>query len=310
MSEARLLGTGLIVVSALGFGTLGLSSRAAAEHGLDTFGYVAWRSTLGGLAILAGVAVAAAMGYPALARRGGVPRREWLALGAAALMGAGLNLSIFAAFGRTTIAVALITFYSFPALVTLAAVRVYGEPLDARRVTALAIASMGLILVVLAPALEGGDLQLDAAGVGLAFTAALFQTGYALVIGRGFKSIPSGLASGLIVVVGGLVGVALALIAGQANRLWLPFEAEVLWPWVFLAAIIGAAIPTAANVTGIRLLGPSRAAILMMIEPVVGVTLAAVLLAERPVPLQFVGGAAVLIAGVILQVERRSSVAA
>jgi len=46
----------------------------------------------------------------------------------------------------------------------------------------------------------------------------------------------------------------------------------------------------------------------MMIEPVLGVTLAAVLLAERPVPLQFLGGAAVLVAGVILQARRRSSV--
>ncbi len=297
-------------MSALGFGTLGLSTRGAAEHGLETFGYVAWRSTLGGLAILAGVAVAAAMGYPALVRRGGVPRREWLALGAAALMGAGLNLSIFAAFGRTTIAVALITFYSFPALVTLAAVRVYGERLDARRVAALGLASLGLIVVILAPALAGEDLQLDAAGIGLAFMAALFQTGYALVVGRGFTSIPSGLASGTIVVVGGLVGIALALGAGQATQLWLPFEANALWPWVFLAAIIGAAIPTAANVTGIRLLGPSRAAILMMLEPVMGVTLAAAFLAEPPAPLQFVGGAAVLTAGVILQGERRSSVSA
>jgi len=307
LREERLLGTVLIVVSAVGFATLGISSRGAADHGLDTFGYVAWRNTLGGLILLAGVAVAAVMGHRALVPRGAAARREWLALMGAALMGAGLNIAIFSAFQRTTIAVALITFYIFPALVTLAAVRVYGERLEARRLAALGLASLGLALVVLAPVLEGGGVRLDAIGIGLAFLAALFQTAYSLIVGRGFATIPSGLASVVIVGFAGVVSIPLALLSQQGPQLALPFEVEALWPWVLLAAVIGAAIPTAANVTGIRLLGPSRAAILMMLEPVLGVTLAALFLAERPVPLQFVGGAAVIVAGVILQARRRSS---
>ena len=54
--------------------------------------------------------------------------------------------------------------------------------------------------------------------------------------------------------------------------------------------------------TGIGLIGPSRAAILMTIEPLVGVTIAALLLGERPTPIQVVGGVAVLAAAIILQV--------
>lgn len=308
MKEAPLLGTGLLLISAFGFATLGISSRGAADHGLDTLAYVAWRNTLGGLLILAGVAAAAAMGHRAFARRGSVPRREWLALAAASTMAVGVQLSIFGAFNSTTIAIALITFYSFPALVTLAAVRLYGERLEPRRAAALALASVGLILVALGPVMSGAGVRVDVAGIGLAFAAAVFQTGYSLVVGRGFPTIPSGFATSVIVGVAGLVSIVLALVVGQGSQLALPFEVSALWPWVLLAVVIGAAIPTAANVTGIRLLGPSRASILMMIEPVVGVALAAVILAERPVPLQFLGGAAVIIAGVILQARRRSSV--
>jgi len=308
LKDAPLLGTALLLVSAFGFATLGISSRGAADNGLDTLAYVAWRNTLGGLLILVGVAVAAAMGQQAFARRAIVPRREWLALATASAMAVGVQLSIFGAFNSTTIAIALITFYSFPALVTLASVRVYGERLERRRVAALALASVGLILVALGPVMEGAGVQVDVVGLGLGFTAALFQTAYSLVVGRGFPTIPSGFASAVIVGVSGPVCIVLATMVGQGAQLALPLELPALWPWVLLAVVIGAAIPTAANVTGIRMLGPSRAAILMMIEPVLGVTLAAVLLAERPVPLQFLGGAAVLVAGVILQARRRSSV--
>lgn len=308
MKEARLFGTALLLVSAFGFATLGISTRGAAQNGLDTLAYVAWRNTLGGLLILAGVLVAAATGRKAFTRRGSVPRREWLALAAASTMAVGVQLTIFGAFNSTTIAVALITFYSFPALVTLAAIRVYGERLEPRRAAALALASVGLILVALGPTLAGAGVRVDVAGIGLAFAAAVFQTGYSLVVGRGFPNIPSGFASAVIVGSAGLVAIVLAIGAGQGSQLPLPFEVPALWPWLLLAVVVGAAIPTAANVTGIRMLGPSRAAILMMIEPVLGVTLAALLLAERPVPLQFLGGAAVILAGVILQTRRRSSV--
>lgn len=308
MKDARPLGTGLLLVSAFGFATLGISSRGAADNGLDTLAYVAWRNSLGGLLILAGVVAAAAMGRQAFARRGAVPRREWQALAAASIMAVGVQLSIFGAFNSTTIAVALITFYSFPALVTLAAVRVYGERLEPRTAAALTLASIGLILVALGPVLEGAGVRVDVTGMALAFAAAVFQTAYSLVVGRGFPTIPSGFASAVIVGAAGLVAIVLAIVVGQGAQLALPVELSALWPWVLLAAVIGAAIPTAANVTGIRMLGPSRAAILMMIEPVLGVTLAAVLLAEQPVPLQFLGGAAVIIAGVVLQTRRRSSV--
>ena len=71
---------------------------------------------------------------------------------------------------------------------------------------------------------------------------------------------------------------------------------------VLLAGLIGAAIPTLCFITGIRLLGAPRAAILATLEPVVGVALAAWLLNEQPSPLQLAGGVLILVAAVLLQV--------
>ena len=74
----------------------------------------------------------------------------------------------------------------------------------------------------------------------------------------------------------------IALVTGQLVSLGAPLASgEALVP-VLLAGFIGAAIPTLCFITGIRLLGASRAAILATLEPVVGVALAAWLLGERP----------------------------
>ena len=74
-----------------------------------------------------------------------------------------------------------------------------------------------------------------------------------------------------------------------------------------MAGVIGAGIPTVAYITGIRMLGPSRAAILATLEPVIGVLLAAWLLAEQPTPIQIVGGALILAAAVLLQLRSRTA---
>ncbi len=100
-----------------------------------------------------------------------------------------------------------------------------------------------------------------------------------------------------------LIYVAIALVFGQAAGLAQPTDSwAALWP-VLVAGVAGAGVATFSFITGIRLLGAPRAAILSTFEPVVGVVLAAVLLAERSTPLQLVGGALIIAAGIVLQLR-------
>jgi len=78
---------------------------------------------------------------------------------------------------------------------------------------------------------------------------------------------------------------------------------------VLLAGVVGAGVPTLCFITGIRLLGAPRAAILATLEPVVGVGLAALLLGERPALLQLLGGLLIIGAGVLLQVRAPNELA-
>ena len=65
--------------------------------------------------------------------------------------------------------------------------------------------------------------------------------------------------------------------------------------------LFAAALPSVLFLTGIRWIGGVRTGILMLFEPVVGVALAALLLAEGLQPLQAVGGATILAAALLVQ---------
>ena len=99
--------------------------------------------------------------------------------------------------------------------------------------------------------------------------------------------------------------VGIAVVTGQVAALGAPLASSDALIAVLLAGLVGAAIPTLCFITGIRLLGAPRAAILATLEPVVGVALAAWLLNEQPSALQLVGGALVIVAAVLLQVGGR-----
>ncbi len=230
-----------------------------------------------------------------------------IALIVAALCGAVLNIAMFAAYLLTTVAIALICFYIYPALVTIAAVPLYGERLDRVRIGALLLSSVGLAVVVLAPLAGATGVVINPLGVGLALLAALCQATFILISGRGYKPMPNLHVSTFIIAVAFALSVPLTILAGQAGELLVPFQQPQAWIWILAGAITGAAIPTVAFITGIGIIGPSRAAILMTIEPLVGVTIAALLLGEQPSLVQIAGGAAVLAGAAILQVAPRSA---
>jgi drug/metabolite transporter, DME family len=305
MDRPIMFGSLLVVVAAGLFGTLGIVSRLADEDGIGAFAFVFWRGALATTLLVGIIAGGLALRRTVLPDpRHLPPRKRWLLLIACAA-GATLNIAIFVAFLRTEIAVVLISFYTFPAMVTLAAVRLYGERLDLARGGALILASAGLALVLLGPALETGRLDIDPIGVGLALLAAVCQAVFILISARGFAPFHAIHVGTYVIAAAALVALPLAVLAGDPAALIQPLVDSAAWPWLLAGGITGAAIPTTLLLTGMRVIGPSRAAILMTIEPVVGVVLAGLLLAETPVALQLAGGAAVLVAAVILQAGPR-----
>ncbi len=94
---------------------------------------------------------------------------------------------------------------------------------------------------------------------------------------------------------------ALAVATDAGGALAFPIQQPTVLPLLAFTGLFAAAIPSILFLTGIRLVGGTGAGILMLFEPVVGVGLAAWLLAERLSPVQVAGGLAILLAALILQ---------
>ena len=300
-----LLGAGLVAVAAVCFGTLGPITRFADDAGVGSLAIVAWRAGIGATAmVLLLLALRGAAGRRPLRLRELPARDRWF-IGAASMANLVLNLAMFIAFVRIEIGLALLVFYSYPAFVAVASVVWFGDRLDAVRWSALGLSMLGLVLTLTG---SGGLGELDAPGIGLSFLAALTQAFYVLAARHGFPRIPP-VEAAAMTMGGAAVGyVVIALVTSQLIDLGAPLATGDALAPVVLAGLVGAAIPTLCFITGIRLLGAPRAAILSTLEPVVGVALAAWLLNEQPELLQLAGGALILVAAVLLQTGGRSVV--
>lgn len=298
--RADLVGAGLVALAAACFGTLGPLSRFAGDAGVDALTLVTWRAALGAAVVgsFIGLRLAVAGVRPRSLRS--LPRRDRWFMAAAAAANMALNLAAFMAFERITIALTLLVFYLYPAGVAIASTLWFGERLDRARWIALAVSLGGMVLVVAGAESLG---EVDPVGVALAFGAGLAQGFYVLAARHGFAHVPGTQAAALTMSGAAALYLVLAAALGTAGALGTPLAgADALVP-VVLAGVIGAGVPTVAFITGIRRLGPSQAAILATLEPVVGVGLAAWLLAEQPAPIQLIGGALILGAAILLQLR-------
>jgi drug/metabolite transporter (DMT)-like permease len=300
------LGALLIVIAATSFGLLGPIARYADQAGVSSLTLVTWRAGVGAICVLLFLAVRAAGGTRLWRPWRELPRRDRIVMLLTAPTNAALNLGMFVAFLRIGIALALLIFYVYPALVALASVIWFGERLDRLRWAALGISMAGVVLVVAG----AGDLgRLDALGIALAGTAAFAQMFYALAAHHGFRQVPGTQAAAFTM--GGAAFLYLGVFAliGRLPEIGQPLTSiAALWP-VLVAGVFGAGLATVCFIGGIRLLGAPRATILSTLEPVVGVALAAILFGNVPAPLQLIGGALIITAGIVLQLRPSGEIA-
>ncbi len=292
----------VVVLSAAAlFGTLGPTSRFAYEAGMEPASFVVWRALIGVAGTLAFIAWRLSRGSRSLVRLGSLRPRVRVTLLVAALMGFSVNLCMFIAFDRITVALALLGFYTYPAVVALVNVVLGRERLDAPRLAALGLALLGMVAVVASQIDPETGLRIDALGLGLAIIAALSQAVFVVISRDGYREVSTEQAMTTVLVVTALGAAVLAIVSGHAESLVRPIEEPSVVPLLLFTGVFGAAIPSLAFLAGIRAIGGTRAGILMLFEPVVGVVLAAWLLGEALVPIQVVGALAILGAAVILQ---------
>jgi drug/metabolite transporter (DMT)-like permease len=296
-----IFGVLIILTAASLFGTLGPLSRFAYDAGMEPLAFVGWRGAIGLLATVGFVWWRIAHRGRRMVRLADLDGRARASLAVAAVMGFTLNLCMFIAFDRITVALALLGFYTYPVMVAVANVALGREPLDRARVVALGLAVAGMLAVVASQLDPAAGITFDVLGVGLALGAASSQAVFVILSRSGYRAVPADQAMAVVLGVTVVSSIALAIVMGATSTLVRPLDDPSLLPLLLFTGLFAAAVPSMMFLTGIRLIGGTTTGILMLFEPVVGVLLAAWLLAEGLAPIQVGGGIAILAAALILQ---------
>ncbi len=211
-------GMAIVIGSAALFGTLGPLSRFAYEAGMEPPACVTWRALIGLLATAAFVVWRVRRGDIAFARWSTLSGSVRGLLLLAALMGFTLNLAMFFAFDRITVALALLGFYTYPAMVAVANTVLGRDRLDRRRVVALVLALAGMVAVVASQLDPAAGIRFDALGFGLALSAALSQTVYVVVSRDGYPTVPTEQAMVVVMGVTVVCATLVSLVLGTRPR--------------------------------------------------------------------------------------------
>jgi drug/metabolite transporter (DMT)-like permease len=204
---------------------------------------------------------------------------------------------MYAALTRIDAALVELLLFTFPGFVMLAGVLLKRESPSRRRVGALGLAFAGVALVL------GGGVggSLDALGIAMPLGAAVVYAIYVLRTESLAGRLDPIRLSALVT-----TGVTGAFVAAGVGSGALDFDMPAAaWGWTLALALGGTILPVTAFAAGIARIGPGRASILAMIEPLVVIAGASLVLGESLGPLQLAGGALVLGGATLVQLRPR-----
>jgi drug/metabolite transporter (DMT)-like permease len=289
----------ICLASAVAFGAMGIFGKLAYEQGATVGTLLAVRFVLA--ATLFWVLVLAT---GAAAKLRTLPRRDiGLALALGAVGYSAQAGAYFTALERLDASLLSLLLYTFPAMVTIAAIALGRERASRRTAGALVLASAGLFLVLAG----AGAGALDPVGTLLGITAAVVYTTYILTSAGIAERIGPLLLSALVCT-GAATTLTLATAVGgdlHPGRL----TAGGLG-WLAAIAVVSTVGAVSLFFAGLKRVGPTTASILSTAEPLTTVVLAFLAFGESLTAVQLGGGALVLGAVLVLSAPARKATTA
>lgn len=276
----RLIGILLIAISATSFGTLAIFGRYAYNDGMNIYTVLFLRFGIS----------ASFMTVILLLRKEHFPRRQILAqlIGMGALGYVGQSFMYLTAINYASAGLVALLLYLYPFFVAILATIFLHEKTTGIKIIALILALVGTALTV-------GPVSGQLIGALMAITAALIYSVYIIVGTNVMKHVSAVQSSTVIFASAGAVYGLLTLVNGAqfpaSNSGWLAMLGII---------VISTIIPVVTFLAGLERIGPTNAAMLSTLEPVVTVLLAAWLFGDKLLPIVMLGGGLILIAVVIL----------
>ena len=295
MERRTLVGSLLAASAAFSYGITVVIGRELAKAHLPTADALGLRFGTAGVLL---VGLLAALGRPLLP----VPAERVRVILFGAVGYAVESAFFYAGLARGTAAAVTLLFYSYPAVVTVADLVITRRRPARSLVAALALAAGGSAVI----AAGSGHVQITSTGIAFSLSAAVSFAVY-LLAGDRLLSRTDSITIGAWVAVG--AAASLLTFAAARGQLRVPTDrwAELLLYGAATAAAF------AFMFAALRLLGSQRTSVILTLEAVFAIVLAAIFLGEGLGTIQALGGTAVLAGAVIISltpVRRRVEAAA
>ncbi len=209
------------------------------------------------------------------------------------------NYFYYLAIQRTNVATAIILQYTAPVWVVLYALSFRLEKPNLRKLAAVALAVIGIALVIglFGPGRVGSDRIGVGAGLLSAFSFAFYN-----VYGHGILSRHNRWSVLLYTTFGASL---FWVVVNPPWKIWGTHLSGEQWLFLLVFALVSVVLPFSFYFGGLQYLRPTKAIIASCLEPVFSVVLAAIALGEIMRPLQSAGVVLVLAAILVVQAADR-----
>ena len=217
----------------------------------------------------------------------------------AVITGTLFSLAWYNAINLTSVSTALVLLYSYPSMVTVASVFLLGEKLTTSKMVALPLTFLGCVLVAEAYDLEA--IRLNIWGVALGLFTAVAATVY-YVWAKKLLIVYSSNTLALYMTLLMIPGLFLAV--NPFSIIDNPLSVDA-WLYIFLIGLLPGTFGFVVAMIALRYIEASRASMIAGIEPVSGVILAVIFIAESVDALQSLGVVLVIAAVFILRFTQK-----
>ena len=276
MKEKNIGGVLLVAISAASFGLMPIFAKIAYSAGTSTYT----------LLFLRFLTATAFMFILMFLKKLKMPTKKeiisFLLLGAIGYTGQ--SFCYFVALNYASSSVVSLLLYTYPALVMIGSVLVLKERITAKKMLSLILALTGAFVII------GAEFKANIIGITLAVLSAVFYSVYILVSSKVVKT-GMGIQSSAFIMFGAAVVYGIIILfTGFA-----PPQQTNGYIAVILIAFVSTVLAFWAFFTGMDKTGPSTAALVSTLEPVVTVISSIVFLKEKMTVNIIIGGALVII---------------
>jgi len=293
MKISKNLAYGMMAFAAVMWGTSGTLTVLAIDAGA-TANQIALFGTLASAVILVSILMVLDRGAFKI-RAKDLPALTVFAV----ITGTLFSLAWYNAINLTSVSTALVLLYSYPSMVTVASVFLLGEKMTASKMVALPLTFLGCVLVAEAYDLEAIRLNIWGVALGLftAFAATVYYV-WAKKLLLVYSSNTLALYMTLLMIPGLLVAVNPFSIIDN------PLSMDA-WLYIFLIGLLPGTFGFVVAMIALRHIEASRASMIAGVEPVSGVILAVIFIAESVDALQSLGVVLVIAAVFILRFTQK-----